>query len=134
MSPELFPHVIDMLLAAGAADAWLTPIVMKKGRPAFTLSALVTGENLERVRDVFFRETTTFGVRSYAIDKQELERSWVEVQVDGHPLRVKIGRRGGTTITVSPEHDDAEKVSRATGLPLKEVYTRATESARALLG
>jgi hypothetical protein len=134
MSPELFPHVIDMLLAAGAADAWVTPIVMKKGRPAFTLSALVTDENVERVRDVFFRETTTFGVRSYAIDKQELERSWVEVEVEGHPLRVKIGRRGGSTITVSPEHDDALKVARVTGLPLKDVYARATESARSLLG
>jgi len=133
MSPELFPHVIEMLLVAGAADAWVTPIVMKKGRPAFTLSALVSEAHLDRVRDVYFRETTTFGVRSYPVDKQELERNWVEVEVEGHGLRVKVGRRGGSAVTLSPEHDDAQRVARATGLALKEVYARAVDAARATL-
>ena len=131
MSPELFPHVIEMLLVAGAADAWVTPIVMKKGRPAFTLSALVASENLDRVRDVFFRETTTFGLRSYRVDKEELERTWIEVEVEGHTVRVKVGSRGGSAVTISPEHDDAQKVARATGLALKDVYERATAAARA---
>ena len=131
MPPELFPHVIEMLLVSGAADAWVTPIVMKKGRPAFTLSALVANDNLDQVRDVFFRETTTFGLRSYRVDKQELERTWLEVDVEGHTVRVKIGSRGGSAVTVSPEHDDAQKVARATGLALKEVYERATALARA---
>ena len=59
MDPRLWPHVLDTLLAAGALDAWLTPIVMKKGRPAFQLSALCEPESAERVRTVFFDETTT---------------------------------------------------------------------------
>ena len=133
MTPELFPHVIETLLAAGAADAWVTPIVMKKGRPAFTLSALTTGDHLDRVRDVFFRETTTFGLRSYQVDKDELERTWVEVEVEGHPVRVKVGRRGGSAISVSPEYEDAQRVAKATGLAMKEVYARATDAARSRL-
>lgn len=134
MSPELFPHVLEMLLAAGAADAWVTPVLMKKGRPGFVLSALVTSSRLDLVRDVIFRETTTLGVRSYVVDKQELERSWIEVEIAGHPVRVKTGMRGGSPITLSPEHDDAQRVARATGLPLKEVYAQAVAEARTRVG
>jgi uncharacterized protein (TIGR00299 family) protein len=129
MSPELLPYVIDSLLAAGAQDAWLTSIVMKKGRPAFTLSVLVGRAEIDRVLDVVYRETTTLGVRVREVAKDELAREWMEVSVSGQPVRVKLGRRGGEIVTLAPEHDDAARVARATGLALKDVYAEATRLA-----
>jgi pyridinium-3,5-bisthiocarboxylic acid mononucleotide nickel chelatase len=130
MSPELVPYVIDQLLVAGAQDAWLTSIVMKKGRPAFTLSVLAGKAEIDRLLDVVYRETTTLGVRVREVAKDELAREWIEVSVSGHPVRVKVGRRGGEIVTLAPEHDDAARAARATGLALKEVYVEATRLAR----
>ena len=130
MSPELLPYVIDSLLAAGAQDAWLTSIVMKKGRPAFTLSVLVGKAEIDLVLDVVYRETTTLGVRVREVAKDELAREWIEVSVSGQAVRVKLGQRGGEIVTLAPEHDDAARAARATGLALKEVYAEATRLAR----
>lgn len=133
MNPELIPHVIESLFAAGAEDAWVTPIVMKKGRPAFTLSLLARGREHQRLLDLIYRETTTFGVRITPLQKDALERRWVEVEVAGQPLRVKLALRGGDVVTVSPEYDEAVKVARASGIALKQVYALATEAARSTL-
>lgn len=130
MSPELVPYVIESLLRAGAQDAWVTPITMKKGRAAVTLSALVTSDERSRVLDVMYRETTTLGVRIRPVDKDELLREWIEVDVEGHPVKVKVGRRGPDVVTVAPEYEDAARVARVTGLALKDVYERATNAAR----
>ena len=133
MSPELLPHVLDALLGAGAQDAWLTPIIMKKGRPAYTLSVLLNEDDKERLVDVIYRETTTLGLRVTEVEKDELVREWVEVSVGGHPLRVKVGRRGTSVVTIAPEHADAVKVARATGRALKDIYAQATTAADVLL-
>ena len=130
MSPELVPYVIEVLIREGAQDAWSTPILMKKGRPAFKLTALVDAASRERVLEALYRETTTFGVRTTSVDKDELLREWVEIEVEGHAVRVKIARRGSEVVTVSPEYDDAVAAARATGLPLKDVYDRAARGAR----
>lgn len=122
MNPELFPYVIERLFEAGAQDAWVSPITMKKGRPAFALSVLCEGSERDRVLDVIYAETTTLGTRISPVAKDELERSWIEVEVEGHPVRVKLARRGNQTVNAMPEHDDAVQVARMTGLPLKQVY------------
>lgn len=131
MSPELLPHVVDKTLAAGAVDAWLTPIVMKKGRPAHTLSVLTSDAKRESVLEVIFAETTTLGVRSTRVGREVLEREWVTTEVGGQPVRVKLGRRHGRLTTVAPEYEDAAHAAATTGMPLKDIYARATESARA---
>ena len=133
MSPELFPHVIDALLSAGAHDAWITPIVMKKGRPAFTLAALCSPEQEATVIDVFFRETTTLGLRTSPVAKHVLEREWIETRIDGASVRVKVGRTNGEIATIAPEHDDAARAATDLGLPLRVVYDRSIEEARKLL-
>jgi uncharacterized protein (TIGR00299 family) protein len=125
MSPELLPHVVESLFEAGAQDAWITPVVMKKGRPAFTISALVEPIHRWHVMEILYRETTTLGVRSTAVSKDELDRNWVEVEVEGHPVRVKLGIKSGDVVSAAPEYDDALAVARATGLPLKQVYATA---------
>lgn len=134
MSPELLPDVIDLLLSEGAQDAWLTPIVMKKGRPAFTLGVLCGLDRAHELRDLMFRETSTLGVRMTSVAKSALERHWVDAQVEGMTVRVKIGRRGSRNITSAPEHDDAVAVARATGLPLRRVYELALADASARAG
>ena len=130
MSPELLPHALEGLLAAGAADAWITPVVMKKGRPGFVLAALVAPPERERVVDVFLRETTTFGVRMHEVAREVLDRSWTEVEIEGHPVRIKTGTRGGRVVTAAPEFEDARRVAKATGMPLKDVYEQALGAAR----
>jgi pyridinium-3,5-bisthiocarboxylic acid mononucleotide nickel chelatase len=130
MTPELFPHVVDGLITAGAQDAWVTPIIMKKGRPAVTLSALVKSEDLDRVMDVLYRETTTLGLRIVPVLKDELDRGWIEVEVFDHAMRVKFGTRAGQIVTISPEYEEARAVARQTGHPLKDVMAEALRAAR----
>jgi pyridinium-3,5-bisthiocarboxylic acid mononucleotide nickel chelatase len=125
MTPEMFPYVIECLMRAGADDAWVTPIVMKKERPAFLLSALTHRDRRAEVLDALFRETTTFGCRVLAAEKQELDRSWIETQVHGHVVHVKIAHRGGEQVTASPEYAEAVRAARATGRALKDVYAEA---------
>jgi uncharacterized protein (DUF111 family) len=126
MTPELVPYVIEKLIATGAQDAWTTPIVMKKGRPAVKLAVLAAQAELDQVLEVLFTETTTLGLRMTSATKRELEREWTNVDVEGYTVRVKLGRFEGRIVTASPEYEDASKVARVTGLPLKEVYRRAT--------
>jgi uncharacterized protein (DUF111 family) len=130
LNPELYAYVLERLFAAGAQDAWLTPIVMKKGRPAVTISVLVSPSRQEAVRQVLFREAGTLGIRASIVDKQTLERDWVEVTTQHGSVRVKIGRLEGNAVTVAPEFEDCVKVAREAGVPARHVYEEATRLAR----
>ena len=134
MNPELFPYVIERLLEVGAMDAWLTPIVMKKGRPAFTLAALCDEAIKSAVVHIFLTETTTLGVRVRPVAKEALEREWIDVVVEGEPVRVKVGHDPSGGTTVAPEFEDAKAAARASGRPLKEIYALAVDAARATSG
>jgi uncharacterized protein (TIGR00299 family) protein len=129
MVPELLPHVVDSLLEAGAYDAWITPIVMKKGRPGFTLSALCAPVTQWHLMELIFRETTTLGVRVTPVQRAVAERQWTQVEVAGQKVRVKIGSRHGDVISTAPEYEDVLTASQATGIPLKEIYSRALHKA-----
>ncbi len=136
LSPELVPDAIEALLAAGALDAWTTPIVMKRGRPALQVSALCEPEALEAVRRTFFETTTTLGLRIHAVERPELERRIVEVELaPGGPLvRVKVGYLEGRAITAKPEHADVAEAAAKLGLPVRAVHERASALARRLVG
>jgi pyridinium-3,5-bisthiocarboxylic acid mononucleotide nickel chelatase len=122
---ETIAHTITALLDSGAHDAWVTPIVMKKGRPAYTVSALCDPSLAEQVSSVLTRETGSLGVRGTTGERWPAARSQGEVEVRGYPVRVEVsaGR-------VKVEHDDAARVARRVGLPLREVISLAEESAR----
>jgi len=124
---EALAFTIDSLLAAGAHDAWVTPIVMKKGRPAHTVSVLGDPSLAADLRAVLVRETGTMGVRGLTLERWPQGRSFDEVTVDGQVVAVKVA--GGR---VKAEHDDAARAARALGLPLREVTARAEAAWRAL--
>jgi hypothetical protein len=129
MLPELVPYVIDSLLDAGAYDAWTTPNVMKKGRPGFVLSVLCDAVKKYHMMEIIFRETTTLGVRDIPVHRSVADRRWIEVEVEGSTVRVKIGSRHGDDITRAPEFEDVLAAARATGLPAKEIHERALRKA-----
>ncbi len=135
LSPELVPDAIEALLAAGALDAWATPIVMKRGRPALQIAALCEREVLEEVRRAFFTATTTLGLRVHAVERPELERRVVEVELGpGGPLvRVKVGYLEGRPVTAKPEHADVVEAAAKLGLPVRAAHERASALARGLL-
>lgn len=129
LNPELIPYVIESLLNAGARDAWATPIVMKKGRPAITLSVLVATSDKDRMTEILFKETTTLGIRICPVDRDVLDRDSIEVEVEGFRVRVKRGHRGGEVLTIAPEYEDCAEAARKSGLPLKRIYDIASERA-----
>jgi pyridinium-3,5-bisthiocarboxylic acid mononucleotide nickel chelatase len=130
LNPELYGYVLERLFEAGAQDAWLTPIVMKKGRPAITISVLCSPTRQEAIRQVLFRETGTLGIRGTIVQKQALEREWVEVRTAHGNVRVKIGRLEDAAVSVSPEYEDCAAVARVAGVPVRDVYEEAGRLAR----
>jgi len=132
LDPRLWPHVLSRILDAGASDAWLTPILMKKGRPAHTLSVLVRPELRDAVETVVFTETSTIGLRVQSVDKVALDRSELVVQLDGHPIRVKAAARDGEVLNLQPEYDDVAAIATATNRPVKAVLAEATALARSV--
>ncbi len=128
LDPRVWPSVLQTLLAAGASDAWLTPILMKKGRPAHTLSVLCRHDVTEQVREVIFAETPSIGLREIIIGKRALERDSVTVRVEGQRVRVKVARANGRVVNVQPEYDDVVSAAAALRRPAKVVLAQATSA------
>jgi uncharacterized protein (TIGR00299 family) protein len=125
LDPRLWPPVLAALLEAGAGDAWLTPILMKKGRPAHTLHVLVRADQVDAVRREVFRHTSTIGVREVAVGKTALERAIRAVTVDGERIAVKLALLDGEVVNAQPEYEDVARVATATGRPVKAVLAAA---------
>ena len=132
LDPRLWPGVLRELIAAGASDAWLTPILMKKGRPAHTLSVLVGTDGVEAVRDVVYRETSTLGLRILHVGKHALDRRMDTVHVGGCAVAVKIALLDGRTVNVQPEFEDVAAAAATLGRPVKDVLAEAGALAREL--
>ena len=125
LDPRIWPQVLARLMEAGAADAWLTPILMKKGRPAHTLSVLVSRPNAEVVRAVILAETSAIGLREFDIRKHAADREFASVDVDGQRIHVKIARYGGQVVNVQPEYDDVVAAASVLKRPVKNVLAKA---------
>jgi uncharacterized protein (TIGR00299 family) protein len=120
MNPEIYPYVIERVLAAGAHDAYIIPVQMKKGRPGIVLSVLVDRVKMEPVLSVLFRETTTLGVRIQPVERRKLRRELRQVRTSLGVVNVKVVIRDGRE-EASPEYEDCRLIALERGMPLIEV-------------
>ena len=134
LDPRLWPGVLVALMAAGARDAWLTPVLMKKGRPAHVLSVLVAPADAATVREVVFRETSTLGLREHHVVKHALARELRTVEVDGQAVRVKLGLLDGEVVNAMPEWEDVAAAAAVLGRPAKQVLREAHTAAQHAAG
>jgi hypothetical protein len=133
LDPRAWPLVLAALLDAGARDAWLTPVLMKKGRPAHVVAALAGPAEVARVRDVLLRETTTLGIRETTVVRHAVRRTFDTVDVDGQPVAVKLGwAADGSVVNAMPEWDDVARAAAALDRPVKQVLAQAVGLAEAL--
>ncbi|MHC4549648.1 MAG: nickel pincer cofactor biosynthesis protein LarC [Planctomycetota bacterium] len=124
-TPQVLGHLLGRLLEAGALDATLHPVQMKKGRPGTRVTALVRGEAIPAVEEALFVEGTTLGVRRRAVERTELPRRIVRVTTEHGPVRVKVGELGGKVVHVAPEYEDCRALAEQTGVPLREITRQA---------
>jgi pyridinium-3,5-bisthiocarboxylic acid mononucleotide nickel chelatase len=129
MDPRVWPTVLAELLNAGAADAWLVPIVMKKGRPAHTLAVLTPVDSRDALRQLIFELTSTIGIREVAVSRVALDRFWVPLPVAGGQVRLKVAHRGGEVLHATPEFDDAVEVAAERSVPVRRVLEEAVAAA-----
>jgi len=138
VTPEVLAYTIERLLEAGAHDAWITPIVMKKGRPAHTVHALCDESVRDRVAEVLISETGTLGVRAHQVERwpQPRDEITVKIVIDGaeHDLSAKLLRgaagSGDDVLRVDVEFSDAARIARATDRPVREILAMAELAAR----
>lgn len=121
VSAEIIGYTTGRLFEAGALDVWTAAIQMKKNRPGVLLGVLAPAELVPTLETILFRETGTFGVRRYAVQRSKLQREAITVETPWGPVKAKRGWRDGVNI-VTPEFDDCRRLAREHGLPLREVY------------
>lgn len=130
LSPQLFGPLVDRLLMAGALDAYLTPVQMKKGRPGILVTVLVPPPGRVAVEEVLFRETTTLGVRWQEWNRTVLDRETIVVETEYGPIRVKLGRKDGVVVNAQPEFEDCQHAATTAGIAVKEAWVAALAAHR----
>jgi len=125
MSPQLYEVVMEQLLAAGALDVYLTPIQMKKNRPAILLSVICAPSDVNKLSEILFRETSTIGVRVDTRSRICLPRESLTVETDYGPINVKVARRENEVINVQPEYEDCKAAALHYQVPVKVVRDAA---------
>ncbi len=125
MNPEFYEHVINRLFKEGALDVFLTPIQMKKTRPATMLSVMAKEEKIEKMLEIIFEETTTLGVRISKVKRKKLMRESRGIETRYGKIEVKIARLNGVIKNIAPSYEDCQKIAFRLNIPLKEVYEEA---------
>jgi uncharacterized protein (TIGR00299 family) protein len=131
-NPEIYEHVIDELLAAGARDVWLTPVQMKKNRPGVVLRVLGEPAARDLLSSIVLRETSAIGVRYFPVRRQVLEREVIAVDTEFGRVDVKRSRTPDGTVNLAPEYESCRLAARRHKVALKSVYVAALAAARAL--
>lgn len=126
MTPEQFPRVIERLLKGGARDAWITPVIMKHGRPGQCLSVLCDAEHADSIKLTIFEETTSIGLRQFTVSRSELSREFIDVETAFGTVRVKVARDlTGRILNAKPELADCTRLANESQVPLKKVIAAA---------
>jgi uncharacterized protein (TIGR00299 family) protein len=125
-NPQVLGALIPKLLDAGALDAFVTPVFMKKNRPGAQLTVLAPQDLVDPLAEMLLRETTTLGVRMYPVQRRELARHHVEVATRWGTVRVKLGLLGDQVVNWAPEFDDCERLAAQAGVPVKHIIQAAS--------
>jgi uncharacterized protein (TIGR00299 family) protein len=128
LNPQIYEHVMEVLFAAGARDVTITPTIMKKARPAITITVLAEPALRDNIARILFAETSTIGLRFNPVARLKLRREIKQVETKWGPVRVKISE-GAAIANVAPEYDDCRKIASASGIPLKTVMEDARHAA-----
>ena len=126
---ELFPPLLEAVFAAGAVDAWLTPIIGKKGRPAQCLTALCDPDLLDAVSGAIFSHSSTLGVRYHETPRMTMARTFKKVATPWGDVSVKVGARLNGQENLAPEFEDCRALAEAAAVPVKQVYEAALAAA-----
>jgi uncharacterized protein (TIGR00299 family) protein len=129
MNPQVFEYVFDRLFQAGALDVFVQNITMKKTRPGFLLNVLSSEENLGKISEIIFKETTTLGVRFSKVERLKLERNSKILNFKGMRVRVKCVRKISGGWRMSPEYDDCRKIAVLTKTPLMKIIKEVQQKA-----
>ncbi len=124
MNPEFFDSISDRLFKAGAADVFLSNIIMKKSRPGIILSVICENEYTDRVKDVIFSESTSLGIRTFPFRKDTLIRKFEKLMTIYGEVTVKRSFYNGREVSGKPEYDECRRIAEEKGIPVKEVYNR----------
>ncbi len=122
MSSEIYSYLIDKLFEVGAKDVTYTSIYMKKNRPGIKVSVLCSQKDIEGVEKVLFKETTTFGIRKYKVERSVLERKFEQVETRYGVFTLKSAYLDGQCLKVTPEYEECKKAAMTLNLPLKDIY------------
>jgi hypothetical protein len=122
MNPELLEYIMDKLFDAGADDVFITPVIMKKSRNGSKISVLCHHSVKEKVSGILIKETSTFGFRSYPVNKTELDRDVIELETKYGKVKIKRATQRDEVIKQKPEYDDCAKLAKENNIPIKEVY------------
>ncbi len=125
LDPRVLPVVIERLLTSGALDAYVAPIVMKKGRPGHLITALAPTAAADAVIDVLLRETTSLGCRTFPVTKHHLQRRMETVETPWGPVEVKVALTGGQVLRKIPEFEACAELARQAGVPVRDVLAAA---------
>ncbi|MBN2274193.1 MAG: nickel pincer cofactor biosynthesis protein LarC [Bacteroidales bacterium] len=122
MNPEFYDFIIESLFEAGAKDVYITPIIMKKSRPAVTLSVLTGYEAEQKVEEILLTETSTLGIRKYTVEKIMLQRKAEFLDTPYGQVRIKAAYYNKKRIKSKPEYEDCLKIAREKNMPLSQIY------------
>jgi len=128
LNPEIYPYVIESLFEGGALDVTLTPIHMKKNRPGTQIQVLCEPVDVDAIRLILFRETTTLGIKQTFIERYALPRTIREIETPYGKVRVKIAELSPELKKISPEYEDCRKLAIEKGIPITTVYQEAIRS------
>lgn len=127
MNPQVYPALLDILLDKGALDAYISPLIMKKGRQGTLLTVIAGLKEVDVLKECIYRETTTLGMRITNCVREKLDRSFETAMVKDQEIKIKVGYLNGEIINVHPEFEDCKKAAKKTGIPLIEVIRLARE-------
>jgi hypothetical protein len=132
MNPQFYDYVMERLLALEVMDVFVTPILMKKNRPATLLTVICPAEKLASVTRFLLKETTTLGMRWHEEERARADREIITLRTKYGSMRFKLARWEGRLVNLSPEYEDCKKWATRTGIPLKDIFEEAKKAARAV--